>query len=462
MYNNISIYIIYKYIWGVKNMTSFSDIWDAVCSLMKQNKFITEAGFNMWLNDSYIMDFKNGVFYISVPTDFHKKIASNTYTEKLKECFCNIMGTLTDIEFVINKNDTRGVLDEDKTNPSAEHFIGSEFTFENFFLGSSNRYAHAAAMSVSENPTTNFINPLLIYGTSGVGKTHLMFAIRNRILKLNPHLKIEYIRCEDFGNMFIESLQSGTINLFHNRFRTTDVLLIDDIQFLEGKIQMQEEMFNTFNALHQAKKQIVLTSDRAPKDINKLDDRLRSRFESGVMADISSPDYETRVGIISMKTKALGISLDDDIVNYIADQVKTNTRQIEGIINQINAYINLHNASPSISVVQSYISNISKESLPDPITVRKVVSEVSRFYNISESEIMSRKRAASIVWARQACFYIVSKITNITNMQMSREFKMDHTTIGYAINKVEDKLKIDSYEKRNLEEIMENLLRNQG
>lgn len=443
-------------------MNSFSDIWDAVCEMMKEKKLITEAGYNMWLEKSFILDFKNGTFFISVPSQIHRNIVSNTYTDKLNLCFGELIGTETEIEYVVNQNEIRGVFELEREalpQEQKEFDIGSDFTFENFVLGASNRYAHAAAMTVSENPS-NFINPLLIYGSSGVGKTHLMFAIKNRLKKLYPHLKIEYIRCEEFGSMFIESLQAGTINLFHNRFRTIDVLLIDDIQFLEGKLQTQEEMFNTFNALFQSKKQIVLTSDKPPREMNNLEDRLRSRFECGVLADIASPDFETRIGIINMKTRALGINLNDDYITYIAEKVKTNTRQIEGIINQIHAYINLHHQLPSMNTIQGYVRNISREVLPEPITVKKVVSEVATFYKISEEEIMSKKRVAPVVWARQASIYIISRITNISNMQISREFKMDHTTVGYAISKVEDRLKIDSYEKRNLTEIMENLMKN--
>ena len=441
-------------------MNSYSELWDAICLQMRENKYITEPGYNMWLKDSYILDFKEGIMYLSVPTTFHKDIVENTYKGKLTECIGQIMGTIVDLEFVVNQNDTRGIDDqmELETPAPVSSLIGAEFTFENFVLGSSNRYAQAAAMSVAENPASLY-NPLLIYGASGVGKTHLMFAIRNRIAKLFPNKKIEYIRCEDFANMFFESLQAQTMNLFHNRFRSVDVLLIDDIQFIGGKLQMQEEVFNTFNALLQSKKQIVLTSDRAPKDINDMDIRLKSRFENGLMADISAPDLETRIGIIKIKANTLGISLNDDMIYYIADQIKTNTRQIEGIINQIKAYINLHNTMPSISIVQNYIQNIVSDARPDPINTDRVISEVSRYLKVSEADIRSKKRMADIVWARHVSIYITSKITSISNMQISKEFKMDHATIGHALKKVEDRMQTDSFEKNRVQEIIDALQR---
>ncbi len=311
-------------------------------------------------------------------------------------------------------------------------------------------------MTVAENPAI-FYNPLLIYGASGVGKTHLMFAIRNKIAMLYPDLKLEYILCEDFTNMFIESLRAGTINLFHSRFRSVDVLLIDDIQFIEGKEQTQEEIFNTFNTLLQTEKQIVITSDRAPKDINNLDDRLRSRFENGLLADIAAPDLETRIGIINEKIQQADITLSEDVIYFIADQVKTNIRQIEGIINSIKAYINLHKVNPSLTIVQNYIRNIVSDARIEPINVEKVIAAVSKMLEVSETDIRSRKRSADIAWARHVSIYVTSKVTNISNMQISKEFKLDHSSIGYILRKVEEKLNENSFEERRVNEIIEAL-----
>lgn len=437
-------------------MNSFSELWDSICEEMKANKYITVPGYNMWLSESYILDIKNGIMYISVPTTFHRDIVENTYKEHLKECCGSILGTLIEIEFIVNLDPTRGL---DKIPEPAQlvpHMVGSEFTFENFVLGSSNRYAQAAAMTVAENPAI-FYNPLLIYGASGVGKTHLMFAIRNKIAMLYPDLKLEYILCEDFTNMFIESLRAGTINLFHSRFRSVDVLLIDDIQFIEGKEQTQEEIFNTFNTLLQTKKQIVITSDRAPKDINNLDDRLRSRFENGLLADIAAPDLETRIGIINEKIQQADITLSEDVIYFIADQVKTNIRQIEGIINSIKAYINLHKVNPSLTIVQNYIRNIVSDARIEPINVEKVIAAVSKMLEVSETDIRSRKRSADIAWARHVSIYVTSKVTNISNMQISKEFKLDHSSIGYILRKVEEKLNENSFEERRVNEIIEAL-----
>ncbi len=438
-------------------MNSYSELWNAACALMREKLYITEAGFNTFLKDSYIFEYKNGVMYISVPTTFHEDIIRNTYQENLKECISTILGSVTDIDYIVNVDETRGIMDtiQLETEPLIKD-IGSEYTFENFVIGPSNRYAQAAALSVVENPA-KFYNPLLIYGNSGVGKTHLMFAIKNKMAERHPNVKIEYIRCEDFTNMFLESLQAGTISLFHNRFRSVDVLLVDDIQFLENKMQTQEEVFNTFTVLMQNNKQIVITSDRPPKDINNLDVRLRSRFEMGLLADISVPDFETRVGIIRIKSQSVGINLSEDEIYYIADQVKMNTRQLEGIINQMKAYIQLHKTNPSVPVIQSYIRAIMSDNAPDPVNIDRIILEVSRYYKISEADIRSKKRMADIVWARHVAIYLTSKLTSISNIQISKELKMNHTSVGHALKNVEDRIKIDIYEKKKVEELSDTL-----
>ncbi len=444
-------------------MNSYMDLWNAIGAHMRENNYISEPGYNMWLQESYIIELKDSTLYISVPTNFHRDVIENTYHEKLKSSVQTLMGTLLNIEYIINQDERRGIFDEELQSAQIENAktktvsVGSGFTFDNFVLGNSNRYAHAAAMAVAEDPSNEYYNPLLIYGTSGVGKTHLMFAIKNKIMEKFPNKKIEYICCEDFVNDYIEAIQSGTIKLFHTKFRLVDVLLIDDIQFIENKESSQEELFNTINSLSLYNKQVVITSDRAPKDINGLDIRLRSRFEKGVMTDISTPDLETRVGIAKKKAYNLGLSLDEDLVYYIAEQIKANIRQIEGIINQIYAYYNLHKTLPTITTIQGFIRNITLESKPDPIDIDKIVSEVSRALTVSESDIRSRKRQADIAFARHVCMYVISKLTSISITQISKEFKMDHSSVGHAIKKIETRISENMHDKKLVNGIMENI-----
>ena len=437
-------------------MNSYTELWSGVCDMMKERDYITIIGFDVFFRDSYIYDYKDRTVYLSIPNPDFAEMISKTYHEKLKVCFAEFFGFPVEVDYVVNSDETLGIDDIIQPEVVTPIVEGMEYTFDNFVLGSSNRYAQAAALSVAENPSI-YYNPLLIYGASGVGKTHLMFSIKNRIHQLYPKKKIEYLRCEDFANRFYESMQSGTMNLFHNRFRSVDVLLIDDIQFLEKKIQLQEEIFNTFETLLRTKKQIVITSDRPPKDINELDIRLISRFENGLIADIAAPDLETRIGIVKIKSRAVGVNLDDDKVFYIADQVKMNARQLEGIINQMKAYLQLHKENPSVPIIQSYIRNMMSEVTPDPLTLDKIISEVSRYYHISELDIRSKKRMADIVWARHVSIYITHKITSISNIQISKELKMNHTSVAHALKNVENRLAVDTFAKRQVEEITDTL-----
>jgi len=439
-------------------MNSYTELWNAVKKLMMEKKYISSIGLDLFFRDSYIYEYKDCVIFLSVANEEFADMIIKNYRDYLRECFTEVFGFPIDVMCVVNEDETRGIADQivPENPPAPDITEGMEYTFDNFVLGSSNRYAQAAALSVAENPSI-YYNPLLIYGASGVGKTHLMFAIKNRIHQLYPTKKIEYLRCEDFANRFYEAMQSGTTHLFHNVFRSVDVLLIDDIQFLENKIQLQEEIFNTFESLLRTKKQIVITSDRPPKDINKLDIRLISRFENGLIADISAPDLETRIGIVKIKSKAAGVELDEDKVFYIADQVKMNVRQLEGIINQVKAFLQLHKQNPTVPVIQSYIKNMISEATPDPLTLDKVISEVSKYYHISELDIRSKKRMADIVWARHVAIFITHKITEISNIQISKELKINHTSVSHAIKNVETRLSTDTFAKRQVEEIIETL-----
>ena len=328
-------------------------------------------------------------------------------------------------------------------------------------MGSTNRFAHAASLAVADNPNIVY-NPLVIYGPSGVGKTHLMLAIKNQIKKKYPHKKIAYIRSEDFTNQLIQALHEGklgmgTVDDFRNKYRGVDVLLIDDIHFIAGKEQTQEEFFNTFNTLYQNNKQIVVTLDRPPREIKTLDDRIRSRLESGLFADITPPDFETRVGIINKKAEQMGIEIEENLTYYIAEHIKVNTRQLEGVVKKLQAFITIQNKQPNISVVQGFIRDVINDTQPEPIKVERIISEVAKTYNVSESDILSNRRTASLALARQVAMYIARETTELSYKAIGESFGKDHTTVLYNVNRIEEFLKDKPYEKDLVEDIIKNL-----
>ena len=360
---------------------------------------------------------------------------------------------------LILEEDEQKILDAEKY--SAGLTFEDFFTFDNFIVGSTNRFAHAASFAVADNPNIIY-NPLVIYGNSGVGKTHLLLAIKNHIKKKFPNKKIQYIRSEDFTNQLIASIQDGKLGLgtlddFRNKFRNVDVLLIDDIQFIAGKEQTQEEFFNTFNTLFQNNKQIVATLDRPPKEVKTLDDRIRSRLECGLFADITPPDFETRVGIINKKAEQMGITIEENLVFYIAEHIKVNTRQLEGVVKKLQAFITIQKRIPNIMVVQGFIRDIINDSKPEPIKIEKIISEVARTYNVSESDILSNRRTASLALARQVAMYIARETTSLSYKAIGESFGKDHTTVLYNVNRIEEFLKDKPYEKELVDDIIKNL-----
>lgn len=433
-------------------INSPADIWELVCAELK--KEITEISFNVWLKDLKPVEMRQGEFVLSIYSDYKKQIVESNYIDIIQKALKNLMGI--DITVTIYVEDENGQVKENKpVTPSSASFE-EDYTFDNFIVGATNRFAHAASMAVADNPFIIY-NPLVIYGRSGVGKTHLLLAIKNHVQKKFPNKRIEYIRCEDFTNQMILALHEGTIDTFHNRFRKTDVLLMDDIQFIAGKASTQEEFFNTFNALYQDKKQIVVTCDRPPKDIQSLDDRIRSRFESGLIADITPPDFETKVGIIQTKANQLNITIPENIIYYIAEHIQDNTRQLEGVVKKIQALILLNQKTPTLSAVQGFIKEVVSDTKPEPIKVEQIISEVARTYNVSENDILSNRRTADLVKARQVAMYIARETTELPYNAIGEAFGKNHTTVLYTEKKVKEMMKNNPHEKTIIEDIIKNL-----
>ncbi|MEG2144771.1 MAG: chromosomal replication initiator protein DnaA, partial [Oscillospiraceae bacterium] len=331
------------------------------------------------------------------------------------------------------------------------------YTFDNFIVGSSNKFAHAASLAVAEAPAAAY-NPLFIHGGSGLGKTHLLCAICNEIEKNNPASNILYVKSEGFTNELIDSLSKNKMAEFRDKYRPVDVLLMDDIQFIGGKDSTQEEFFHTFNTLYEAGKQIVVTSDRPPKEIKTLEDRLRTRFESGLIADIQPPDYETRVAIIKRKAELLELELSPDVIDYIASKLKTNIRQLEGTVKKIKANKLLAGMTPTIVSAQNAIRDILNDSQPISVVIERIIAEVARFYEVSPSDVKSNKRAAQISLARQASMYIIREITGISMASIGDEFGgRDHSTVVYALKQVDNMLSVNPHFKNTVDDIIKNV-----
>lgn len=435
---------------------SIEDIWEAVCEECK--KQILEVAFDCFLKDLKPVAIENGEFILSINNEFRRNLITQNYSEIIENSIKTVMGIEIKPKIIIEEDEKIRKAETESEGLTFEDF----FTFDNFIVGSTNRFAQAAAYAVAENPGINSYNPLVIYGNSGVGKTHLMLAIKNHIKKKFPEKKIEYIRGEDFTNQLIKALQDGklglgTIDDFRTKFRGVDVLLVDDIHFIAGKDSTQEEFFNTFNTLYQRNKHIVVTLDRPLKEIKTLDDRIRSRLSSGLFADITPPDFETRVGIIMKKAEQSNIKLDEDIIFYIAEHINSNTRQLEGVVKKLQAYITIQNKIPTISTVQGFIRDIISDAKPEPIKIEKIISEVARTYNVSESDIISNRKTAQLVLARQVAMYISRETTALSYKAIGEAFGRDHTTVLYNVNRIENFLKDKPYEKELVDDIIKNL-----
>lgn len=437
-------------------INSLDDIWSAVCEECKNT--ISEVAFDCFLKNLKPVSLDAGVFVLSINNEYMRGVVEQNYTELLNTASKAVMGIDIDVKIVFEDDEEKII----KAEQLSEGLTFEDFfTFSNFVVGSTNRFAHAASLAVSNNSSITY-NPLVIYGPSGVGKTHLMLAIKNQIKKNFPYKKIVYTRGEDFTNELIKALQDGKLGLgtiedFRTKYRGVDVLLIDDIHFIAGKESTQEEFFNTFNTLYQNNKQIVVTLDRPPREIKTLDDRIRSRFESGLFADIALPDFETRVGIIQKKADQLHISIEENLVFYIAEHIKSNTRQLEGVVKKLEAYISIQGKIPTLAVVQNFIRDIINDTRPEPVKIEKIIAEVARTYNVSESDILSNRRTSALALARQVAMYIARETTNLSYKAIGESFGKDHTTVLYNVNRIENFLKDKPYEKELVDDIIKNL-----
>ena len=437
-------------------MESFDQAWELICDYCRSR--ITDVAYKTWFDrlKPLSLDFEAGMAQIEAPNEFHKQTLLRCYSDLLGEAFQSVFGS--QIAFAITVPEERKAAPA----PSAES-DGYDLTFDTFVVGPSNRFAHAACQAVASQPATLY-NPLFIYGHSGLGKTHLLNAIANEFKKNYPDRSVVYAKSEAFTNEIIEAIARGTTPAFREKYRKADLFLMDDIQFIAGKISVQEEFFHTFNTLYEAKKQIVLTSDRPPKDISTLDDRLKTRFEWGLTADVQPPEFETRIAIIIRKAESVGLDIPETVCEYIANRLKNNIRQLEGAVKKLRAFHLLENKPINIATAQAAISDIINNNQPAPVTVDKIIEEVARTFSgnvpggITPEDIRSKKRNANISMARQVSIYIAREITNMSMVEIGQTFGgRDHSTVVYAIRQAEQNIKKDPRTKALVDDIIKNI-----
>ncbi len=415
-------------------MNSTGEVWRGVLDILE--KELTPTAIKTWFGNCRIIDLKDKLLVLHTPSEFCRDIITTRYSGSLKAALREIFGSDFDIS-VISDSELSTYLDKSKAavlNP----FDGSQFTFEKFVVGTSNRFAYAAAVAVSEKPAVTY-NPLFIYGDSGLGKTHLLYSIGHAIKNTFPNFRIVYIKGDDFTNELINAIQTSKSMEFKEKYRMADLLLVDDIQFIAGKVQTQEEFFHTFNALYESGKQIVLTSDRPPKEMLRLEDRLQSRFEWGLLADIQPPDFETRVAITKNKALRLGVPLPDKASHYIAENVKVNIRQIEGIVRKIQAYRDLDNNG---TIDMEQVEKITKEVIRNEkvYTPEYIIEKIASYYGISIEEISGKSKIKNTAMARQISMYLMRKLTNLTLEEIGTVLNKDHSTVLHAIRRIEDNI----------------------
>ncbi|MCI8500641.1 MAG: chromosomal replication initiator protein DnaA [Oscillospiraceae bacterium] len=442
-------------------MESFMQVFNLVKNACHEG--ISDVAFNLWISPLEPVKLENDTAYLFIKSEFQKNIILDKYFKLLSKSFNQVLGFDVKIEILTESADQqkkgeKNLVELDSKTVSDSMPNGDyEYTFDTFIVGSSNNFAVAASRAVASRQSGSY-NPLFIYGPSGLGKTHLLMAIRHEIQKNNPDINIIYVNGESFTNEFITAIENETTNQFHTKYRNAEILLVDDIQFVAGKERTQEEFFHTFNELHRNGRQIVLASDRPPKDIKTLEERLRTRFESGLITDITTPDFETRIAIIRRKAELLDIDIPEEVAEFIANRLKNNIRQLEGAVKKIKAYKLLAGSSPSIAVAQHVIKDILTDTQPIPVTIQRIIEEVGRTYGIAPEDIEGPMRTTPISNARKIAIYVVREITQIPLQEIGVHFNnRDHSTVVYAIKDVEKTMKKDPHYKGVVEDIIKNI-----
>jgi chromosomal replication initiator protein len=424
------------------------ELWDKALNIIKNG--LTEVSFNTWIKSITPISIEKNTIKLSVPNELTRGVLNNKYKDQITKALKILTSKKYNIEFLISEDDKAITSDElnkiknkNKSNTKSDTMLNPKYTFDSFVVGNSNRFAHAASLAVAESPAKAY-NPLFIYGGVGLGKTHLMHAIGHYILKNNKSLKVVYVSSEKFTNELVNSIKDDKNVEFRNKYRNIDVLLIDDIQFIAGKERTQEEFFHTFNSLYEANKQIILSSDRPPKEISTLEDRLISRFEWGLIADIQPPDFETRIAILKKKADVEKLNVPNDVMVYIATKIKSNIRELEGALIRIVAFSSLTNKEITVDLATEALKDIISSKQSKQITIRLIQEVVSNYYNLKIEDFKSARRTRNVAFPRQIAMYLSRKLTDMSLPKIGEEFGgRDHTTVIHAYEKISANLKVD-------------------
>ena len=440
-------------------MNSYKDIWNIVFDEL--SKKYTDAVMELWFNNFELVYLDDEKAFITTTSDGFVDLLNKKYAPEIETIFENTLNFQIRVRifakssFILEKvlteytENTINTSSPDILNDSIQNetisssFVSEkDYTFENFIVGSSNKLAHAASVAVANHPTA--YNPLFLYGASGLGKTHLMKAIANEVHRTRPNFNIIFVKGEDFTNELVRSIEKKTTSKFKDKYRNADMLLIDDIQFIAGKVATQEEFFHTFNSLYDAGKQIILTSDRPPKDIQHLEERIQSSNKGGLIVDIQPPDTELRIAILKRKAQIMNVKLSDDVLTFLGENVKSNIRQLEGVIKKLGAYSFVNGTTITVDIARSVLSGVITGTVPPALIAEQIIESISKRYNISVEDIKGKKRTNEIALPRHIAIYVIRRVTNISLQNTAKIFGRDHTTILASVDVIKNKMAEDS------------------
>lgn len=450
-------------------MDSIKEKWDEIKETIRNEYELTDVSYDTWIKPLSFYDVKENVVIIMIPSDQAHALnyISSKYKNFFKVIISEMMDHTYDISFVLEKEAMEQKKNAETAEKPSNHAkyesanLNPKYKFDTFVVGSNNKLAHSAALAAAESPGEVY-NPLYIYGGAGLGKTHLMHSIGHFILERNPGMKVLYVTSENFTNEVISCIRSGDalkMNKMREKYRTVDILMIDDIQFIIGKESTQEEFFHTFNTLHSAGKQIILSSDKPPKDMETLEERLRSRFEWGLIADIQPPDYETRMAILQKNAENYNKEIDNEVLSYIAENVKSNIRELEGALNKILAFSKLNKVDINLEYAEEALKDVIYPNKKKEITPSFIIEVVAEHFGVSPEDIASRKRTAELVQPRQIVMYLCRQLTQASLQNIAKAIgKKDHTTVLHGIEKITEKMENDEELKNKVDIIKKKIM----